>query len=229
MSKEVPNFLPNSWFKELEKEHKKNKNQLPSIDNEIWNMYGSQNVHKLRRVAGAYISKRLTNTKNIPLHPEFLNKGKPVHHSDDPPDNSVRPSSVPNTPMPKFVKKIFRGEEKSSQTPTTEEKRPRSNSTPPRKKKKWKSRRQREREKISQHSATYGDEWGLPYKGGKLRSKKRTKKKRGRKSPKRTKKRKKKGYVRKSHKKYKKCTKFFTKRHKITQKKALKMCKMMFG
>ena len=201
MSKEVPNFLPQSWFEKLKKEHKKNKNQLPGIDNEIWNMYGSQNVHK----------------------------GKPVHHSDDPPDNSVRSSSVPNTPLPKFVKKIFRGEEKGSQTPTTEEKRPRSNSTPPRKKKKWKSRRQREREKISQHSTTYGDEWGLPYKGGKLRSKKRTKKKRGRKSPKRTKKRKKKGYVRKSHKKYKKCTKFFTKRHKVTQKKALKMCKMMFG
>ena len=63
------------------------------------------------------------------------------------------------------------------------------------------------------------------------------KRKRGyrRKSPKRTKrtkrrKRKKKIRGKSSPSKtYKKCAKFFTKKHKITQKKALKMCKVMFG
>ena len=45
----------------------------------------------------------------------------------------------------------------------------------------------------------------------------------GRKTKKRRKKRtKKKG-------KYNKCVKFFTKRHRVTKKKALKMCKVLFG
>ena len=56
-----------------------------------------------------------------------------------------------------------------------------------------------------------------------LFKKKRTKKKRKKRTKKRRKKRtKKKG-------KYNKCVKFFTKRHRVTKKKALKLCKVMFG
>ena len=68
-----------------------------------------------------------------------------------------------------------------------------------------------------------------------LFKKKRTKKKK-RKSSKRTKSlfkkkrtKKKRRYGGPSPKTYKKCAKFFTKKHKLTQKKALKMCKVMFG
>ena len=42
-------------------------------------------------------------------------------------------------------------------------------------------------------------------------------------------KRKRKRVKRFSKKTYKKCARFFTRRHKITHKKALKMCKIMFG
>ena len=40
---------------------------------------------------------------------------------------------------------------------------------------------------------------------------------------------KKKSHKRKSTRKYKKCVKFFTKRHRVTKKKALNMCKVLFG
>jgi hypothetical protein len=67
-----------------------------------------------------------------------------------------------------------------------------------------------------------------PKRTNSLFKKKRTKKKK-RKSSKRTKRKTRRGYGGPSPKTYKKCAKFFTKKHKITQKKALKMCKVMFG
>ena len=52
-----------------------------------------------------------------------------------------------------------------------------------------------------------------------------------RKTKRRTKRRKqrRKGKTKKINKKYKTCAKFFTKKHNLTKKKALKMCKVMFG
>ena len=64
--------------------------------------------------------------------------------------------------------------------------------------------------------------------GGK--KKRKSRKKRTRKRTRKRTKRKKRVRVKRSGKKiYKKCAKFFTKKHKLTQKKALKMCKVMFG
>jgi len=211
--------LHESWFKRLKEEYEKNEKQLPPLKNKIWHMYGPENVHKLRRVASSELAgfKHAKDTVQLNL-PPFSSRV------------SSRPSSVPNTPLPKFDKKISSGEAKSLQTPATEEKRPRSSSTPPRKKKKWKSRRQREREKLAEESSAYGDEWGLPFRGGKLRRKKRTKRKSLVKKKKTKKRRTKKRRTKKRRtKKHNKCVKFFTKRHRVTKKKALKMCKMMFG
>ena len=67
--------------------------------------------------------------------------------------------------------------------------------------------------------------------GGKKKRKSRRKRTKSLFKKKRTKKRRRRrGYGGPSPTKtYKKCVKFFTKKHKLTQKKALKMCKIMFG
>ena len=70
-----------------------------------------------------------------------------------------------------------------------------------------------------------GDYLAIPtVSGGKKRRKSRKKRK-----PRKKRKKTKKKRGRKSSKKYNKCVKFFTKRHRVTKKKALKLCKMMFG
>jgi len=63
----------------------------------------------------------------------------------------------------------------------------------------------------------------------KKRTKSLFKKKRTKRKGKTKKRKTRRGYAGPSPKTYKKCARFFTKKHKITQKKALNMCKVMFG
>ena len=62
-----------------------------------------------------------------------------------------------------------------------------------------------------------------------MTSGKKQKTRKKRKRNKKTKRRKRVRVKRSNKKMYRKCAKFFTKKHKLTQKKALKMCKIMFG
>ena len=177
----------------------------PPSNWEGYSMYGEQNKHKLGRVASSYLSG-FNHVRNTTL----LNPSPLVKPSKS------RPSSAPpkkETPKRKYVPPHLRSRsvplEDREDTEEGESKLPKFT----------------DKSLSKTHSKTNNAQ-GVE-KRRKKRRKKRTKRKKSKKLQKGGK-RKTRGKKNLLKKLTKKCVKFFRKKHKVTQKKALKMCKKMF-